>query len=548
MPDSELGALTAASTPSGSNLLYAVQSGAPRKMALSQVLAAARGWGTVLVAASDAPQAWKDMASYICDGTDDQTEINTAIGLVGSATGTTHTAVQGRVVLSPGNFRIASPIHIDRSHFIFEGQGRGEWYGYNPGGAATRLRYAAGLTGELLRVWRTDQADPCGEVTLRDFVIDGAATDADGGTNRGGTAIDGIKFRAFDSTIQNVHVTRMSGHGIRVQGYTAGGGALPGFWGRWATYDSTIINCRTDFNGASGLFCDDTGEDLQIIVHVSHDNVEDGIRCAGSSNQFFDIHVYGNTRYGCSVESTAARVKFVGGKVEHNGQDGLRLLGAQPLVTGLNIHLNGQTTHNTYPNLYCNASNATISANSIGCDTGEGGNLPKYGVEFGASATGLFAGNTVFGGAQAYPTANILNAAGANVRIVANDGVTANAGNLRAVEFLIDGGGSAITTGVKGDVRLPFSGAIEAWTVLGDQSGSIVVDVWKDTYANFPPVVADTITAAAKPTLTAAAKAEDTTLTGWTKAVAAGDVLRFNVDSASTVTRVTVVLYIRESV
>ena len=32
-------------------------------------------------------------------------------------------------------------------------------------------------------------------------------------------------------------------------------------------------------------------------------------------------------------------------------------------------------------------------------------------------------------------------------------------------------------------------------------SGSIVIDVWKDTYANFPPIVADTITASAKPTL-----------------------------------------------
>ena len=58
-------------------------------------------------------------------------------------------------------------------------------------------------------------------------------------------------------------------------------------------------------------------------------------------------------------------------------------------------------------------------------------------------------------------------------------------------------------------------------------SGSIVIDVWKDTYANFPPTVADTITASAKPTLSSATKSDDTTLTGWTTAVTAGDVFGF---------------------
>ena len=78
--------------------------------------------------------------------------------------------------------------------------------------------------------------------------------------------------------------------------------------------------------------------------------------------------------------------------------------------------------------------------------------------------------------------------------------------------------------------------------MLADQTGSIVVDIWKDTYGNFPPTVADTITAAAKPTIAAGTKDTDTTLTGWTKAITAGDILRFNVDSAATVTKVTLSL------
>ena len=78
--------------------------------------------------------------------------------------------------------------------------------------------------------------------------------------------------------------------------------------------------------------------------------------------------------------------------------------------------------------------------------------------------------------------------------------------------------------------------------MLADASGSIVVDVWKDTYANFPPTDADSITASAPPTISAATKSQDSTLTGWTTAIAAGSILRFNVDSAATVTRVTVSL------
>jgi hypothetical protein len=110
------------------------------------------------------------------------------------------------------------------------------------------------------------------------------------------------------------------------------------------------------------------------------------------------------------------------------------------------------------------------------------------------------------------------------------------------ITYIIDGGGSAITTGIKGDLEIPFGCTINQVTMLADTSGSITVDIWKDTYANYPPTVADTITAAAKPTITTATKNQDATLTGWTTGVTAGDTLRFNVDSAATITRVTISL------
>ena len=79
--------------------------------------------------------------------------------------------------------------------------------------------------------------------------------------------------------------------------------------------------------------------------------------------------------------------------------------------------------------------------------------------------------------------------------------------------------------------------------LLADNTGSMVVDIWKDTYANYPPTASpDSITASAKPTLSSAIKSEDTTLTGWTTSISAGDTLRFNVDSCSGITRAVLVL------
>jgi len=133
-------------------------------------------------------------------------------------------------------------------------------------------------------------------------------------------------------------------------------------------------------------------------------------------------------------------------------------------------------------------------------------------------------------------------AAGASASAAAASAAAAASFATSSVQFVIDGGGSAITTGVKGDIRFPFACTITKVSVLADQSGSIVLDLWKDTYANYPPTVADTITASAKPTLSSATKAEDSTLTGWTKPIAAGSTLRVNVDSITTITRAVLVI------
>ena len=119
------------------------------------------------------------------------------------------------------------------------------------------------------------------------------------------------------------------------------------------------------------------------------------------------------------------------------------------------------------------------------------------------------------------------------------------AARSRAVGITIDGGGSPITTGPKSVVRVPFGGLITRWTLLADQAGSLVIDVWKGPFGASPPTVAETITGPDKPTLISEQQAEHAIPETWVAAVAAGDVIAFNVDSASTITRATLVLDIQ---
>lgn len=115
------------------------------------------------------------------------------------------------------------------------------------------------------------------------------------------------------------------------------------------------------------------------------------------------------------------------------------------------------------------------------------------------------------------------------------------------VNFIADGGGSTLTTGMKGYLEVNQALNINSVTLLADQTGSVVMDIFKCTYAQFDagsthPVAGDKITASAPPTITAATKYTDATLTGWNKTINAGDILAFNINSVATVTRVTCIL------
>lgn len=119
-----------------------------------------------------------------------------------------------------------------------------------------------------------------------------------------------------------------------------------------------------------------------------------------------------------------------------------------------------------------------------------------------------------------------------------------------SIGYAIDGGGVAITTGVAGPgIRIPFACTITEWTLLADTTGSITIDIWKDVIGSYPPTVDDTIigVGGTKPNISNATNASSSTLTNWTTAIGAGDVLRFKVDSVTSITSVSLILKVTKS-
>jgi len=119
--------------------------------------------------------------------------------------------------------------------------------------------------------------------------------------------------------------------------------------------------------------------------------------------------------------------------------------------------------------------------------------------------------------------------------------------DVSAIEVIVGTGVAVITTGFVCYYEIPFACTINRWTILPDVSGSIVFDIWMDTYANAPPVVGDSITASDKPTLTTTTKAQGSSLTGWTTAIPAGSIIGINVDSVTSVKKCTLSLKVTKT-
>jgi hypothetical protein len=116
---------------------------------------------------------------------------------------------------------------------------------------------------------------------------------------------------------------------------------------------------------------------------------------------------------------------------------------------------------------------------------------------------------------------------------------------LGQLGITIDGAGSVITPGVKQYLRVPYNCTITSAEIVADITGSIIIDIYKSTYANFPPTSSIIVGSENRPTLNNALTYKNTTLTGWNTTLSAGEYIGFYVDTVNSVKKITLTLVTR---
>ena len=142
-------------------------------------------------------------------------------------------------------------------------------------------------------------------------------------------------------------------------------------------------------------------------------------------------------------------------------------------------------------------------------------------------------------GRRGYPGLGAPGATGATGAAGIN-GAVGSAVIVRGATFAATSG--AVTTPVN-DVELIFNAActITRVTILTDGgAGSCVIDVWKAAIGSYPPAIGGDITGGVPPSISAGTTYDNSTLSGWTTAVAAGDVILLRLASSSTFTSISI--------
>ena len=191
------------------------------------------------------------------------------------------------------------------------------------------------------------------------------------------------------------------------------------------------------------------------------------------------------------------------------------------------------------------------------------------GSEGGASTFVQSGTNTYTGGTSANPTVNVsaltintLNASGNSVfsgTLSGGSSFSANtlfsgSTNLNSIfspsghthyggiGFTIDAHNSVITDGLKGSIIIPYNATIQSWTIIANTSGNVSIDIWKDTFNNYPPTSGDSIVGMEYISLNNEQKNQDLNLTSWNTSVSFGDILSFRIISATTISKVYVMI------
>lgn len=258
----------------------------------------------VYVAAADSPQAKRNLASYFCDGIDDQEQIQKAIDSLPSG---------GTVHLLEGTYIISSAINLKNDKVI---QGSG---------SSTILRLKDNLEVDT-SIFITDYFNTGSHnISIFNLTLDGNRS------NNVGIICTGLSLRGGRNIkIQNVAIKNCN-HGIYLD-CSSNNDPLT---------NVVILNCSMTYCGAAGLY---------VPFTASNDsNLINNITISGCL-------IERNDSYGCILPSLS---NITVSTIQYNGVAGLDVRGKNTTVT------NNIVNKNEGPGIIVDSESAYVSGNTV---------------------------------------------------------------------------------------------------------------------------------------------------------------------------------------
>ena len=317
---------------------------------------------------------------YLCDGTDDQSEINAAIQAL-SSTG-------GEVVILDGTYNITAPIDMNKNNVKLSGNGN-----------ATVLK----------RMWGS---------TLQEGVIE--ITGASGGCCVENLCVDGN--RASYNSINNCGIYLSSGdNNNTITGNTFNNNSGNGIYLSGSNNNTITGNTFNNSNNNSGNGIYLSGSNNNTITgntfNNSNNNIGEscGIYLSSSDNNTIIGNTCYNGGYGICMKFGSNNNTITGNTCYNNGYDGIYIIGDNNTITGNTCYnggygigtggsdnntITGNTCYNNVYGIGLNGINNTITGNTCIRGTGTAGDYTSFQHTiylFATSRNNLIAYNNIMG-------------------------------------------------------------------------------------------------------------------------------------------------------
>lgn len=309
-------------------------------------------WGrgaTYLVAASNAPAHVRAQADYICDGTADDVDINSAL--------TAASTVGGKVLLSEGLFSITAKIVVPSTCALV-----------GSGIDITIIRVAS---GNFHRIENSDTVGGNSKILLEDFTIDQNST----GSSHFGVRFDGVsdsrinRVKSINGSTTCTGIDVRTGSRVYVTDCVANSNSAHGIRFVAMTYGE-IRGCETRLNGDRGiLFESGTCSYCRVVDNIVVGNTGSGLEYSPTSG----------TSYGTVIANNV---------VESNGGNGIAAGTNTQFtsITGNTSTLNGTTT--AHQGIITNGERQSIVGNTVRSNTGQG-------IDIGYASGCVISGNVI---------------------------------------------------------------------------------------------------------------------------------------------------------